>query len=277
MTQSSTVDPRIQDEPGRYPVAPARLPSTVTSDGRYRLRFAQNEADLDRLLRLRFEVFNLELAEGLESSFDTARDEDEFDAVVHHLIVEDTVEDGIIGTYRIQTGEMAAAHLGYYSGAEYDLAGIPVETLAQSVELGRACIAKAHRNRQVLFLLWQGLAEYLIANRKRYLFGCCSITSQDPGVGPRAAMQLQADGHAHPSIRVPARGEYRCDAETPVEDAVEIPILFRTYLRHGAKVISAPAIDRRFGTIDFLVLLDVRDMAERSFALYFGDRGALLP
>jgi len=277
MSNARTAHAGFREEPGNYPVDPHRLPSTVTGDGRYRLRFARDEADLDRVLRLRFEVFNLELAEGLESSFETRRDEDEFDAVVHHLIVEDTADGAIIGTYRIQTGEMAAAYLGYYSSAEYDLTGIPADTLANAVELGRACIAKAHRNRQVLFLLWQGLAEYLIANRKRYLFGCCSITSQEPGVGPRAEMQLREGGHTHPDVRVPARDEYDCDAAAPVSDEVEIPILFRTYLRHGAKVISAPAIDRRFGTIDFLVLLDVHDMAARSFELYFGDRGALLP
>jgi putative hemolysin len=264
-------------EPSHYPVSPERLPQGSFDDGPYRLRFASDARDLDRVLRLRFGVFNLELAEGLASSFDSGRDEDEFDAVVHHLIVEERSSGDVVGTYRLQTGEMAAAHRGFYSSAEYDLARFPAETLAQSIEIGRACIARPHRNRQVLFHLWKGLAEYLITNRKRFLFGCCSITSQDPAVGMRAARQLRDAGQAHPAIHVGARDEYACTGVEPATSEVEIPILFRTYLRHGAKVISEPALDRRFGTVDFLVLLDVRDMAARSFELYFGERGGLIP
>ena len=42
----------------------------------------------------------------------------------------------------------------------------------------------------------------------------------------------------------------------PIE--VKLPRLFSTYLGIGAKVCSPPAIDRRFKTIDFLVMLDIR-------------------
>jgi putative hemolysin len=35
------------------------------------------------------------------------------------------------------------------------------------------------------------------------------------------------------------------------------PKLLRTYLSIGAKICGPPAIDREFGTIDFLTLLDL--------------------
>jgi putative hemolysin len=35
-----------------------------------------------------------------------------------------------------------------------------------------------------------------------------------------------------------------------------LPKLFSAYVRLGAKVISEPAIDREFGTVDFLILQD---------------------
>jgi putative hemolysin len=38
--------------------------------------------------------------------------------------------------------------------------------------------------------------------------------------------------------------------------ALRIPKLFRIYLRLGAWVVSEPALDAEFGTIDFLILLD---------------------
>ena len=47
------------------------------------------------------------------------------------------------------------------------------------------------------------------------------------------------------------------------------PRLFRTYLRYGAKVCSPPAIDRRFKTIDFLVLFDIARMSERAVQMFF--------
>ena len=55
--------------------------------------------------RLRFEVFNLELSEGLAESHFTGLDIDPFDAICQHLVVEHVSTGEIIGTYRLQTGE----------------------------------------------------------------------------------------------------------------------------------------------------------------------------
>jgi putative hemolysin len=79
----------------------------------------------------------------LETSFATGRDEDEFDLTCHHLIVEHRESGKIIGTYRLQTPEMAAAGHGLYTATEYDLSSLPAEVVRQSVEVGRACIARA--------------------------------------------------------------------------------------------------------------------------------------
>ncbi|HYP27347.1 MAG TPA: GNAT family N-acetyltransferase [Blastocatellia bacterium] len=73
---------------------------------------------MDAALRLRFEVFNLELGEGLESSFQTGRDSDEFDETCHHLVVYETARGEVVGTYRMQTSEMARAARGLYSAGQ---------------------------------------------------------------------------------------------------------------------------------------------------------------
>jgi putative hemolysin len=88
-------------------------PQTEIREGRYLVRFAQTPKELEAALRLRFEVFNLELGEGLQSSFQTGLDRDEFDEACHHLIVLEMQKGEIIGTYRVQTGEMAAAAHGF--------------------------------------------------------------------------------------------------------------------------------------------------------------------
>ncbi|MBZ0115342.1 MAG: GNAT family N-acetyltransferase, partial [Thermoanaerobaculia bacterium] len=82
-----------QPEVLTYPISPEILPTEEIVDGRYALRFARNDEELNALLRLRFEVFNLEMNEGLEGSFETQLDRDDFDAVCHHLIVVNT-QDG---------------------------------------------------------------------------------------------------------------------------------------------------------------------------------------
>ena len=49
-----------------YPPAPESLPSGEVAEGNYAVRYARSVDEVDELLRLRFRVFNLELAEGLE-------------------------------------------------------------------------------------------------------------------------------------------------------------------------------------------------------------------
>ncbi|MGH7456171.1 MAG: GNAT family N-acetyltransferase, partial [bacterium] len=147
-------------------------PQEAFSDARYEVRFVQNAEELDAVLKLRFTVFNLELGEGLEESYRTQRDQDEFDLSCHHLIVVDKKNAEVIGTYRMQTYEMAAAANGFYSAAEFDLTRLPEAVIDNSVEVGRACITAPHRNGRVLFLLWRGLAVYMMLTKKRYLFGC---------------------------------------------------------------------------------------------------------
>jgi len=257
---------------GHYPPAPESIPRAVIQQGRYRVRFATTEEELDAILRLRFEVFNLELGEGLESSYETGRDEDPFDLTCHHLLVEDVKgEATVVGTYRMQTSAMAAEG-GFYSAGEFDLSALPPKVVDNSVEIGRACIAREHRNRQILYLLWKGLASYMSTNEMRYLFGCCSLSSQDGCEGLRVLRYLEEAGRLHPEVRVPPLPglECRCEEALPPEaEAVELPILFRTYLRYGALVCGPPAVDREFKTIDFLVLFDVEAMEPRTYHLFF--------
>src|SRR5438034_1178814 len=137
--------------------------STETAKARrpkYVARLAQTAEEVRRAQRLRFEVFNLELNEGLVESHFTGLDVDPFDNVCDHLIVEDVATDEIVGTYRLQTGARAAANLGYYSEREFDFT--PYEPLrGEMIDLGRACVHADHRTFNLLHLLWRGLAVYV--------------------------------------------------------------------------------------------------------------------
>ena len=140
------------------------------------------------------------------------------------------------------------------------------------MEVGRACVGREHRSTHVLFLLWKGLALYVAHNNIRYLFGCCSLTGQDPVQGWAMMRHLERKGHLHPELQVVPASRCRLPEATPSEErveAVEIPVLFRTYLRYGSKVCGPPAIDREFRTIDYLVVLDVETLSPRTHRMFF--------
>jgi putative hemolysin len=162
----------------------------------------------------------------------------------------------IVGTYRLQTGHNAAEHLGYYAAQEFEF-NIFEPLRAEMVELGRACVHREHRNLVVLGLLWKGIADYAREHGARYLFGCSSITSQDPAVGASAYADLCRKHLAQPQWRTAPLPAYDCPLAELTDEPVAIPKLLRAYLTIGAKVCGPPALDRQFKTIDFLTLLDL--------------------
>jgi putative hemolysin len=244
-------------------------PRLLTETETYALQIAESQAEIRAAQALRFNVFNVELNEGLASSFATCTDADAFDAVCDHLIVKQVATGEVVGTYRMQTGQKAARGLGYYSAGEFDMA--PYESLRDEiVELGRACVDRAHRNLHVLGLLWKGIAEYASAHGARYLIGCSSLTATDARVGASAYADLCRRHLAPPELRTRPLAHCECSLRELAEEAPAVPKLLRAYLGMGAKICGAPAIDREFGTIDFLTLLDLESLSPQAKARFFG-------
>jgi putative hemolysin len=234
--------------------------------GQYVARLALTEKEKAEAYRLRFLVFNLELNEGLVSAYADGYDKDRFDEVCDHLIVEDRASGAIVGTYRIQMGDVAGQYFGYYSAQEFCFT--PYEGMrSQIVELGRACIHREHRSPEVLHLLWRGLARYSLVNGGRYMMGCCSLTSQDPETGWAVAESLTGC-MVEERLRTVATPAFRMPAKTVEMPDERAPKLLRAYLALGAKICSEPAIDREFKTIDFLTLLDLQMLHPRVAARF---------
>src|SRR5438105_13458926 len=80
--------------------------------GPYRARLAHSDEERSAAFRLRFEVFNLELNEGLDTAYRTGYDVDEFDSICDHLIVEHSATNRVVGTYRLQSGQTATENAG---------------------------------------------------------------------------------------------------------------------------------------------------------------------
>src|ERR1700733_97733 len=229
--------------------------------GEYVVRLALSDVERAAAYRLRFLVFNLEMNEGLESAYTDGYDKDHFDDVCDHMIVQERGTGEIVGTYRMQMGDVAGKYFGYYSEQEFCFA--PYAGMrGQIVELGRACIHREHRSSEVLHLLWRAIARYALVNDGRYLMGGCSLTSQDAEMGHAVYASLR-NCMAEPALLTRATPAFALPAAKEEMLEARAPKLLRAYLTIGAKICSEPAIDREFKTIDFLTLLDLQTLHPR--------------
>ncbi|SHF86698.1 ornithine-acyl[acyl carrier protein] N-acyltransferase [Fodinibius roseus] len=251
----------------------ANDPTSLFISNRYAVRLAKTEEDIRKAQALRYSIFNIELGEGLESSHSNRLDVDRYDAQCDHLLVVDRKTEQIIGTYRMQDYQKARQQHGFYTAEEFTLSELPEEMLSESVEVGRACIHKDHRNGRVLYLLWRGIAEYIKMKSARYLIGCCSINSTDPGEGWAVMDYLVHNNHVHETYTLVPTPVFDCPKRNydtgETQHEVELPQLFRLYLSLGAKVLSNPALDSSFKTIDYLIIVDITKLDEQTRTLFF--------
>jgi putative hemolysin len=235
----------------------------------YSARLAVTDTERRAAYKLRFEVFNVELHEGLDRSYSDGQDIDLFDAICDHLVVESAAGE-IVGTYRLQAGTVADRNLGFYSEQEFDFT--PYRSLrSQMLELGRACVHRDHRSFEVVSALWRGIGQYAQERGCRYLVGCSSLASQDPAEGWSTYRKLQ-DCLVAPELRTQPTARYRLPAERASSGEAKVPKLLRTYLAVGAKIGGDPAIDREFKTIDFLTWMDLESLTPASRMRYLGQR-----
>jgi putative hemolysin len=215
------------------PQLPSKRDIRLEASG-YVARLALTSEDRAAAFRLRFVVFNLELQEGLESAYLTGYDTDRYDDVCDHLIVESRATGEVVGTYRMQMGNVAEYNFGYYSEQEFDFS--PYERLrSQIAELGRACIHRDHRSTDVLNLLWRGLARYVLANGGRYMVGCCSLNSQVVAEGH--AVYAALENYIVPrELQTMPTAKYAMPKPGKEMMHMQVPKLLRAYLTIGAKI-----------------------------------------
>jgi putative hemolysin len=262
----------VPDELQTYfyrPVSALRI--EAVSDGKYIAKMVENASEFEAVLRLRFEVFRRELS--FAETPAGGLDFDEYDLQCKHIVVTEKATGKTVGTYRLKTIEEAQNAEGFCAFEEFGIEALPFEMLEKSVELGRACIAREHRNSRVLFLLWRVVAKFLEQHEKRYLFGCCSIFTQDGEVAAKILRQLKSNDHLHETIEVKPRPDKVCLPENfdpEKAEEIELPALVNIYLRIGAKICGDPAIDREFGTVDYFVIFDLAEINAKYRKLFFG-------
>jgi putative hemolysin len=240
------------------------------------VRWARSESELRDAQRLRYRVFAVDMGAHLTPPAGTADglDVDRFDAFCDHLLVRAhgvaLPESGVaVGTYRVLGPAQATAAGGYYMDTEFDLA--PIASLrACAVELGRSCVHPGWRSGGVILAMWSALAAYMQQRGLQTMIGSASMSLADGGQSAQeiwhslrsthladAQWQVRArvalpEPLAPPRGRVPGAG-----------GRAEMPPLIRGYLRCGARLLGAPAVDAAFNTADLPMMMRMEEMAVR--------------
>ncbi len=231
-------------------------------------------------------------------------DLDIFDQNYVHLFSWDTLEQRIIGAYRMGRCDEILDNVGpkgLYSQSLFKLSKPELEHLRSGLELGRSFVRQEYqKSRHGLPLLWKGILSYVSKHPQyRTLYGCVSICSQYQ----KESIDLMTDfcrrfhsndhHHLHISPVKPYRRSAKektwlsalARAEVGPEDLSDwvsqiepdkkgIPVLLKHYLRIGGQIISFN-IDPSFGdVVDGLVLVDLEN-ADQSMLKNFMGREAL--
>lgn len=247
---------------------------------RYEVRLARNELELAAAQRLRYKVFfEEEGAKPTPEQKAQKRDFDEYDQHCDHLIAIDRTagddpDDYVIGNYCLIRKD-GAKHVGHwYSQTEFDVEkfnDFPGEIL----ELRRACVAKEHRNRSVMQMLWNALAAYMFDYDIKLMFGCGSFLGLEPEKFKHALSYLHYNCTAEGKLAIEAKGENarRMDMlpQAEVDEAAawnEFPTMIKGYVRAGAKVSRSLWVDRSFNCFDVCIIFEMKDLKQRYLKHY---------
>ncbi len=262
------------------PATPSRVsPFPELRAGNLGVRTATTDAEIDAVQSLRYRVFYQEMGATADAeAARAARDRDAYDNVADHLLVVDHAigpgPEGVVGTYRLIRRD-AARRLGrFYSEDEYDISRIE-RFEGEILELGRSCVHVDYRSRQVMQLLWGGIAAYVFHYRIDLMFGCASLPGTDPDVLASELTYLYYNHLAPPSLRPRALPHRYIEMRRLDPDEIDrrraltlLPPLIKGYLRLGGFVGDGAVIDPQFNTTDVAVVVKTDQVTDKYYRHY---------
>lgn len=236
----------------------------------YTIKTADSLAEFHQVMDLRREVFLEEFASMPPGQ--KLHDYESFDQEADFLIIKE--RDEIIATYRLICSKFSQK---FYSASEFTIDEF-IASPGIKLELSRACVKKGKRSSIALHLLWRGIAEYMMRTGARYLFGCSSVKTMDLQTIVRLYSFLRKEEALDSRFDIKPLPDYHIiDTHGLIGqnisageriDIRSVPPLFLGYLKAGAKVYGAPALDLKFGCIDFFTVLDFNSLSSSYLRKY---------
>ena len=247
--------------------------------------------------RVREESFR-EVGEGSGQSCDI----DRFDQHYYQLFVWNRANHDLVGAYRLGLVDQLIAQGGIdalYSTSLFNYDQAFVESLGQSIELGRSVVAKQYqRNMHSLLLLWKGIARFVDSNPKyTHLFGPVSISNDYSPVARQLIASVMSVHYydndkaklVTPTTPLESSGKefWRPDmlsslSKLPLlskvlsrlEQGMGLPVLLRQYLGMNGKLVCFN-VDPAFNyALDGLIVVDLTTVPARTLGKYMGKEQA---
>jgi putative hemolysin len=242
---------------------------------------------LHEIGRLR-EITFREVGEGTNKSIDL----DDFDQDYHHLFLWDSLNNKMVGAYRMGLG------VDIYK--KYGIEGFYVQTLfrfepemynmmSKTIDIGRAFIVKEYQQKPMpLFFLWKGIVHVTLRYPEHeYLTGGVSISNQFSNFSKSLMIEFMKSHYYDPYIAqyIHPKKEYKVklkDADREfVFDATQadlnkfdrvidelepgnlrMPVLIKKYIKQNAKLVAFNVDPKFNNAIDGLIFLKISDIPE---------------
>lgn len=250
----------------------AKLPFEI-NQGNYTVKVADNIFEFQQVLELRRQVF---LGEFASEDFSDESDYEPIDLDADFIIVLE--KNSIVACYRLIYSEFSDM---FYSEQEFNLNGF-LQDNPYSLELSRACVKSGSRTGVAIHMLWRGIAAYMLKSGAQRLFGCSSVQTLNLDFITKIYRFLQDQTLLSDEYNIQPKSHFQLInkesliRETNVTrksvDPRDIPSLFLSYLKAGAKVHGIPAVDLRFGCVDFFTILNYSDLAGSYLRKYIGQK-----
>jgi len=223
--------------------------------GKYCARLALSKNDLLAAQELRYECFKLSNDKGL--------DEDSFDSICRHVLIENLENGKLTCCYRIMSFTNGKDITRSYSSQFYDLASIK-NYPKPMIEIGRFCIDPVMTDQEVILTAWAALTQLVDKNGVEFLFGCSSFEGIDKEKYLNCFAFLRenyiAPEHLRPMTKASQVIRYSEDYSCKVnkkQALLYMPPLLKTYLSMGAWVSDHAVVDLNMKTLHLFTGMEI--------------------
>ncbi len=228
-------------------------------------------------------------------------DQDSFDPHYQHLFLWDSEAEKIAGGYRIGVTEDVIANKGLeglYSHSLFSYNQKFLEGMGGTIEMGRSFVTEDYqRHPKALDMLWKGIGRFVAQNPQYHtLFGCVSISRQYSPLGSALLTEtflshygaddsIQRKVKARKPLSNPdtpwTKSQLKGLSDLPILNKLvgridvgkSIPILIRHYLALNGRFISFTVNEGFNYSLDGLIVVDLRNTADRYLKRYMGEEG----